>query len=170
MSLIHKIKINWLGLDNAGKTTIIKRITMGDFFGYTRPTVGLDVQEYILGNTRYITWDLSGQRGLRERLWSSYLRGCRGIVWVVDSADPDRFPEVREELWKYVFKNPDIKNVPLLIFGNKQDLKEAVQVKKIYSQLQLERMERNSNFILLPTSAKTGKNLEKGLDWLRDQI
>ena len=159
-----------MGLDNAGKTTLIKRITEGTFFGSSVATVGLDTKEYLLGNTKYVTWDISGQRLFREKLWNTFLRGSSGIVWVIDSADQARFPEVKKEMSTYVFNNREVANTPLLIFCTKQDLRNAASVKKILKTIELKKMKGQHPYTVLPTSAKTGKNLDDGLDWLRDRV
>ena len=165
----RKNKVTWIGLDNAGKTTLLKRIMTDTFFGYTIRTIGLETQEFIFGDIKYICWDISGQQVYRKMYWPDYILGSLGLIWVIDSAEPNRFKEAKEELWKYVISNPQVKSVPLLIFASKQDLKNSVSVKKISKTLELKKI-KNLDTKIFATSAKTGKNIDKGLDWLRNKI
>ena len=169
MSYGRKFKIVWLGLDKAGKTTLINRLATGSYGAYTQPTVGMYTQEYLFGNTKYISWDVSGQTSFRERLWNIYLRGSSGVIWVIDSSDRVRFPIAKKEIWKYVFENRNLKIIPVLIFANKQDLKNAVKVKDVKKALDLGKIKKWP-INVYPTSATTGVNLYEGLDWIRDKI
>ncbi len=81
-------------------------------------------------------WDLAGQERLRS-VWSHYFMAVQGIIFVVDSADEERFPEVREELHKILSDNELLK-VPVLVMANKQDLPNALDVEKLRAELALE--------------------------------
>jgi len=64
----HKIVI--VGLDNAGKTTILYQFLMNEVV-HTSPTIGSNVEEVVWKNIRFIMWDLGGQQSLRAA-WSTY--------------------------------------------------------------------------------------------------
>lgn len=66
--LEHKIVI--LGLDNAGKTTILYQFLMDEVV-QTSPTIGSNVEEVTYKNIHFIMWDLGGQQSLRQS-WSTY--------------------------------------------------------------------------------------------------
>lgn len=166
ISRAKKYKIVWLGLDNAGKTTLLKRIMTDNFYGSTIRTIGLETHEFLFGDLQYISWDISGQNVYRKMYWPRYILGSMGLIWVIDSADSKRFLEAKEELWKYVISNPQVRSLPLLIFASKQDKKNAISAKKIAKVLELKKIKERS-IKIIPTSAKTGKNIDKGLDWLR---
>lgn len=163
------VKVAWLGLDHAGKTTIVKRITAGVYDEFTTRTLGMNVDEFSSGEVRFISWDLGGQETFRESLWKDYMAGSMGVVYVVDSADRSRFKEARAELWKYVIENPDVKDIPILVLANKQDLPEAASAGEVARALDLHKV-TNHSYAIVPTSAKTGFNIEEALEWLRQRI
>lgn len=64
-------------------------------------------------------------------MWSKYYRDCHGVIFLIDSSDPDRFKEVKDELrlssYDLLFlgdlaANVDLEDLPILICANKQDL------------------------------------------------
>eukprot|EP00731_Ephydatia_muelleri_P031153 Em0022g667a len=84
-----------IGLDNAGKTTLLERIKdlfIRNYRGIPvekiTSTVGLNVGKVDIGSSRLILWDLGGQQDLQS-LWDKYYAECHGVVYVIDSSDPD---------------------------------------------------------------------------------
>ncbi|CAF9928790.1 MAG: ADP-ribosylation factor protein 3 [Heterodermia speciosa] len=81
-----------LGLDNAGKTTLLSSIKSlylpsgPPTAQKTVPTVGQNVSTIDLGDMYLKIWDVGGQHSLR-RLWTSYYESCHAVVFVVDSTD-----------------------------------------------------------------------------------
>ena len=65
-------------------------------------------------------WDIGGQRTIRP-YWKNYFENTDGLVYVVDSSDEERLKECTEELQSLLVED-NLKNVPLLVFANKQDL------------------------------------------------
>jgi len=164
--------VAWLGLDFAGKTTLIKRITEGVFVKETTRTLGLNIDEYDSPNNRLklVCWDIGGQEVFREHLWESYIKQSSGIIFVIDSSTPERFPEAKQELWRWVIENPTVKNIPILLLANKQDLPQAVDAGVIAKALDLHRIEGAISYSILPVSAATGQNIKDGLDWLEERL
>lgn len=64
----HKLVL--VGLDNAGKTTILYQLLLGEAV-HTRPTIGSNVEEVVWRNLRFVMWDLGGQQSLRSA-WNTY--------------------------------------------------------------------------------------------------
>ena len=85
-----------LGLDNAGKTTLLSQIKAlyqprpegapAPNPGKTVPTVGQNVANISLPDMYLKIWDVGGQISMRG-LWQSYYTSCHAIIFVVDSAD-----------------------------------------------------------------------------------
>ncbi|OLS19883.1 MAG: GTPase HflX [Candidatus Heimdallarchaeota archaeon LC_3] len=163
------VKVAWLGLDFAGKTTIIRKISTGAFDDSTKRTLGMNVDEFQSEGIKFVSWDIGGQETFRSSLWRSYMAGSQGIIFVVDSADSDRFSEARTELWNYVLDNSEVHDIPILILANKQDLPAAANAGEIARSLHLHKV-YNHSYAIFPTSAKTAFNLEEALEWLRQRI
>ena len=163
------VKVAWLGLDHAGKTTIIRQITTGKFDANIKRTLGMNVEEFNSKNVKFVSWDIGGQQTFRSSLWESYMAGSMGIIFVVDSADHERLDEAREELWRYIFSSKEFVSTPLLILANKQDLPVAKKSGEIARALNLHKVITHS-YAIFPCSAKTAFNLDESLEWLRQRI
>lgn len=96
--LIPEHKIVMVGLDNAGKTTILYQFLMNEVV-QTSPTIGSNVEEVVFRNIHFLVWDLGGQQSLRSA-WSTYYTNTEFIIMVIDSTDRERLVSTREELYK----------------------------------------------------------------------
>ena len=121
-------KIVMVGLDNAGKSTILYRLHLGDVIE-THPTVGSNVEEVTHRNVRFQVWDLGGQDKLRK-VWSTYFVGAHAIILVVDSTDRERIGLVRDEL-AALGRNDEATAAILLVLANKQDFVQAMGAAEI---------------------------------------
>merc|ERR1712017_67734 len=109
-------RIVMVGLDNAGKTTILYQVKMGEVV-QTTPTIGFNVETVKRKNLKLSVWDVGGQDQIRG-LWRHYFLNTRAVIFVVDSNDTNRLREAREELWK-VLESPELANAVVLVFANK---------------------------------------------------
>lgn len=105
-----------VGLDNAGKTTILYRMKEGALIN-TIPTIGFNVEILKVGTTTFNAWDIGGQDNIRP-LWESYIDMASGIVYVVDIIDQHRRPLAADELLKVTKAYPE---KPVLVLANKAD-------------------------------------------------
>lgn len=152
-----------LGLDSAGKTTILYKFKVGQVVA-TIPTIGFNVETLDFKNFHLTVWDIGGQDKLRY-LWRHYFTGSGGIIFVVDSADRTRAPVAREELHK-LFTEAELVGVPLLVLANKQDLPKAMTTDEMVEALGLAGAELGRKWHVQGCCATTGTGLLEGLEWL----
>ncbi|KAL3689047.1 hypothetical protein R1sor_015356 [Riccia sorocarpa] len=174
LTIIRKVKrkekemrILMVGLDNAGKTTIVKRINGEDTSGIS-PTLGFNIKTMQFKNYRLNIWDVGGQKTLRS-YWRNYYEQTDGMVWVVDSSDTRRLQDCRDELHG-LLKEEKLLGSSLLIFANKQDLKGSLKPAEIAKVLDLHVMDKDRHWQILGCSAVTGDGLLDGFDWLVSDI
>ncbi|KAF7491345.1 ADP-ribosylation factor 6 [Sarcoptes scabiei] len=159
-----EIRILMLGLDASGKTTILYKLKSGQTVT-TIPTVGFNVETVVYKNVRFSVWDVGGQDKIRP-LWRHYYTGTQGLIFVVDSTDRDRIDEARHELHKIV-NDREMRDVIILVFANKQDIKDAMKPTEIQDKLGLTMNNfRQRNWYVQPACALTGDGLHEGLTWL----
>ncbi|XP_030309890.1 ADP-ribosylation factor-like protein 5A isoform X1 [Calypte anna] len=160
----HKVII--VGLDNAGKTTILYQFSMNEVV-HTSPTIGSNVEEIVVNNTRFLMWDIGGQESLRSS-WNTYYTNTEFVIVVVDSTDRERISVTKEELYK-MLAHEDLKKAGLLIFANKQDVKECMTVAEISQFLKLTSI-KDHQWHIQACCALTGEGLCQGLEWMMSRL
>ena len=166
----HQVAI--LGLDGAGKTCLLYRLKFNSYVN-TVKTVGFNWEKVkatsgaARGRT-FCLFDAPGQEKLRA-LWKTYTRKCDGILYIVDSADAERFEESRLELVKTARMTG---NVPIIIVCNKQDLPVAKSHEEIGELFGLKKELGPSGRIwaVIPGCAVTGEGVEESLSQLYEMI
>ncbi|KAF3532084.1 hypothetical protein F2Q69_00033055 [Brassica cretica] len=176
-----------LGLDNAGKTTILYRLQMGEVVS-TIP---------------------SGQTSIRP-YWRCYFPNTQAVIYVVDSSDTDRIGVAKEEfhailenvkqpcviklrhsrtgtaidpdllssitkqltrpwlIWTFL-QEEELKGAMVLIFANKQDLPGALDDAAVTEALELHKI-KSRQWAIFKTCAVKGEGLFEGLDWLSNTL
>merc|ERR1712086_675122 len=155
-------RILMVGLDAAGKTTILYKLKLGEVVT-TIPTIGFNVETVEYKNISFTVWDVGGQDKIRP-LWRHYYQGTQGLIFVVDSNDRDRVEDAREELNKMLSED-EMRDAVVLVFANKQDLPNAMPAAEVTDKLGLSDM-RNRQWFIQSACATTGDGLYEGLDWL----
>lgn len=168
-----EMRILMVGLDAAGKTTILYKLKLGEVVT-TIPTIGFNVETVEYKNISFTVWDVGGQDKIRP-LWRHYYQNTQGIIFVVDSNDKDRIDKngdaessAKEELHRMLAED-ELRDAVLLVFANKQDLPNALSVQKITEKLQLNNI-RNRAWYIQATCATTGDGIYEGLDWLSNKL
>jgi ADP-ribosylation factor-like protein 2 len=142
MTILRKVKMKeremrllMLGLDNAGKTTVVKQLK-GEDVRSISPTLGFDICTMIHGDYTLNIWDVGGQQTIRS-YWRNYFEATDAIIWVVDSADVSRMEICRREL-ETVLQEERLAGASLLVLANKQDLPGALDGSQIAGLLRLD--------------------------------
>jgi signal recognition particle receptor subunit beta len=154
-----------LGLDFAGKTSMLCRLQgpdpeisarSADFVSETITCEGLTLR----------SWDVGGHR-LRH-VWRAELECAHGLIFVVDSNDSSRFAEAREELGR-LLDDDHLREPALLVWGNKQDLRDALVPDDLARLLGLKRLVGRP-WRVQRTCSLTGDGLLDGLEWLGEEL
>eukprot|EP00695_Tsukubamonas_globosa_P000459 TRINITY_DN136_c0_g1_i1.p1 TRINITY_DN136_c0_g1~~TRINITY_DN136_c0_g1_i1.p1 ORF type:complete len:209 (+),score=108.21 TRINITY_DN136_c0_g1_i1:84-629(+) len=161
-----EMRILMVGLDAAGKTTILYKLKLGEIVT-TIPTIGFNVETVEYKNINFTVWDVGGQDKIRP-LWRHYYQNTQGLIFVVDSNDRDRIGEAHDELQRMLGED-ELRDAVLLVFANKQDLPNAMSVQEVTDKLGLHSM-RNRKWYIQSTCATSGDGLYEGLDWLSANI
>ena len=162
----NNFKIIILGIQNAGKTTILYRLALGQLVK-TTPTIGSNVEEINYNNVKFQAWDLGGQENMRS-VWDVYYLNTDGVIFVIDSNDKENYEESKNQFYK-ILQNDTLKNAVILIFANKQDLITSKKVNEIIEIYELDSI-KNHVWHIQPCSANTGEGLLTGIKWLSDQL
>uniref|UniRef100_A0A453M7U1 ADP-ribosylation factor n=1 Tax=Aegilops tauschii subsp. strangulata TaxID=200361 RepID=A0A453M7U1_AEGTS len=142
-----EMRILMVGLDAAGKTTILYKLKLGEIVT-TIPTIGFNVETVEYKNISFTVWDVGGQDKIRP-LWRHYFQNTQGLIFVVDSNDRDRVVEARDELHR-MLNEDELRDAVLLVFANKQDLPNAMNAAEITDKLGLHSLrQRHCKLLLL---------------------
>ena len=128
----QEARILVLGLDNSGKTTILKAMSEEDI-STIMPTQGFNIKSLSQDGFKLNVWDIGGQKAIRP-YWKNYYDNTDALIYVVDSSDEARIKECLEEL-QDLLKESELSEVPLLVYANKQDLQLALEADEVLEQL-----------------------------------
>ncbi|XP_063326880.1 putative ADP-ribosylation factor-like protein 5C [Pelmatolapia mariae] len=160
----HKVII--VGLDNAGKTTILYQFLTKEAV-HTSPTIGSNVEQITVRKTHFLVWDIGGQESLRAS-WYSYYGNTEIVILVVDSTDRERLTVTKEELHR-MLAHEDLQNAAILILANKQDMKGSLTAAEISQFLTLNSITTHS-WHVQACCALTGEGLPASLDWMKSRV
>lgn len=161
-----QMRILMVGLDAAGKTTILYKLKLGEIVT-TIPTIGFNVETVEYKNICFTVWDVGGQDRIRL-LWRHYFQNTNGLIFVVDSSDKERIAEAETEL-QNMLQEDELRDAVLLVFANKQDLPTAMTAAELTEKLGLNNL-RNRRWYVQATCATQGNGLYEGLDWLSNEL
>nr|KAF6337786.1 ADP ribosylation factor 5 [Pipistrellus kuhlii] len=192
-----QMRILMVGLDAAGKTTILYKLKLGEIVT-TIPTIGFNVETVEYKNICFTVWDVGGQDKIRP-LWRHYFQNTQGLIFVVDSNDRERVQESADELQKMKqerraflhsreegawgprrtprfhplglsqLQEDELRDAVLLVFANKQDMPNAMPVSELTDKLGLQHL-RSRTWYVQATCATQGTGLYDGLDWLSHEL
>jgi ADP-ribosylation factor-like protein 2 len=165
----REVRLLILGLDNAGKTTILRKFC-GEDIHKIEPTLGFNIKTLEHRSYKLNIWDVGGQRTIRA-YWRNYFEQTDGLIWVVDSSDRARLETCKEELFSLLVQEK-LAGASLLIFANKQDVEGALPASDIAEVLELKSnaIFEKRHWSIISCSAVTGEGLVSGMDWMTNDI
>ena len=159
-----KIKVCVVGTPGVGKTSLTRRFVYDAFSEKYLYTVGASMSKKVLDLTLpgtdepwsvvLIVWDIMGERSFLDLVKEAYFRGASGVIAVADLTRPETFGEF--DTWIRAVKEVAGADIPVAILGNKVDLVDFQSLD--WSPLAMSAARHAAP--LLPTSAKTGENVE----------
>merc|ERR1712072_1175319 len=158
----QEMRLLMVGLDAAGKTTILYKLKLGEVVT-TIPTIGFNVETVEYKNISFNVWDIGGQDKIRK-LWRYYYTNTQGLIFVIDSNDRDRIDDARLELAQMLAED-EMRDAALLVFANKQDLPNSMTAAEVTEKLGLNSM-CNRKWYIQSACATSGDGLYEGLDWM----
>jgi small GTP-binding protein len=163
----QEVRVLILGLDFAGKTTILYRLSLNQAVTQVAPTVAFNLENVEVGNLRLQIWDLGGQNQIRP-FWRLYFKDTTGVVFVVDSNDRERIGLCSDELG-HLLREEELRGVPLIVLANKQDVDGAMKPEELSQKLALAAIQ-DRPWTIMATSALQGTGIKEAFDWLAENI
>lgn len=160
-----------VGLDCAGKTTLLQRLRGGESSLQTLPPTDRPSREsFTYNRLKFEAWDLGGHEAVRH-LWMDYLTDqISALIFVVDAADGARLLETQYELEAMVHEIASEESEvvpPIAILYNKCDLPNALTDEELEIGLELKTI-RNSiqNCKTFRVSVLQGSGYQQALQWV----
>ncbi|MCG3224864.1 MAG: GTP-binding protein [Candidatus Heimdallarchaeota archaeon] len=169
----HPVNIVILGLENAGKTTLLRNISGMDFTE-TFTTIGLNIELLKYKGLDFQAIDIGGQLQFRETLWQYYTTLAKGAIFVFDIFDKSKFTEAKQ--WFEYISHRISKKAVLLFLANKIDLKDEddtfLTTEEIINMFELDNIYRypERSFKIWEISAKTGENVDDAISWMFNKL
>ncbi|TXT53289.1 MAG: GTP-binding domain protein [Promethearchaeota archaeon] len=174
------VKVFLFGIDEAGKTSFIRRVKTGKYNdNFFTPTRKFNI-EYINREEKdslIAFWDMPGQKAMRSK-WLIGLQDSNIIIFMIDIANQLRFEESKQEFWRIISRY-ELAGVPLLVLGNKVDLlnhraernKEQIKrtKKEIFQFFEFDKI-KNRPWKFIFSSVKTNYNMDRALQTIYDLI
>lgn len=161
----REVRVLMLGLDNSGKTTIVRSMLKKDISEIS-PTMGFNIDSVRYKSFNINIWDIGGQSSLRT-FWFNYFEKTDFLVWVVDASSLQRLGENFKE-FANVLKEDRLAGCGLVILINKIDTYRGDQdqlIDTVTKSLQLKDI-KTHKWTILCCSAYTGYHLSDALDWI----
>lgn len=155
------LRLLLLGLDNAGKTTILKMLASEDITHVT-PTAGFNIKSVISDGFKLNVWDIGGQKKIRP-YWKNYFENTDVLIYVVDSSDKKRLEETGLELYE-LLADEKLENAPLLVYANKQDLPDSLTASDLAQALGLPTI-KDRAWQIQACTASQGIGVREGMEW-----
>ncbi|KAK8801692.1 hypothetical protein WA538_005528 [Blastocystis sp. DL] len=156
-----------IGLDNAGKTTILYSLCNKDTKSIA-PTTGFNLEMVQMKKFKFDIWDVGGQEQGRI-LWRHYYTGTDCVIYVIDGADRSRFDESKHELERMLLDD-QLKSAIWLFVVNKQDVPGCAHAEEVEGIFGLPKLMEGRRYKIMDTVAKKNVCITDGMAWIESQL
>lgn len=166
-----------LGLDNAGKTTMLYRLRTGgevrSFPPTDRPQQTKQFETSANG-IKFRAWDLGGHEAVRH-LWEDYV-ACgndtkSAVLFLIDASDPARFDEAGFELDALIGEKV-VEGLPVAVLLNKCDLlQEAASTAEVCKAIHydyLRKIQGGDKIAVFRMSVLKGEGYQAAFRWIAE--
>ncbi len=155
----HSIKIIVVGDFKAGKSSVIKRIIEDKYIEAHNPTVGFHISKKILTiedtNIRFSIWDTGGLVSQISPTKDKIYNHADAALIIVDRTRPTNIKSIKK--WYNDINNSVSKKIPIIIIGTKIDKTSDIKLR----EEDIKTLAKEYEIPFIPTSAKTGKNINR---------
>ena len=163
----HFAKILILGLDFAGKTSLTKYLTKNENYSIG-PTIGHNIEMIRFNKWNITLIDVTGQKKFRF-LWSAHYPNLDGLIYVIDASDKTRLEENKRVFLEFIIQNPELNEIPVLVFANKQDVIDSIPGSNLLTALGFQ-IGKGDRIKAFSTSIVKEQGVRDGLEWLIEKI
>ena len=165
-----EIKVLFIGLDGAGKTSIItklKGLESGERFEIF-PTAFLNCARITLNNKIFNCIEVSGLKRYRK-VWKNFYNEVDGIIFVIDGTDVGRMHLIKSLITD--LDNNLEKNIPVVFMVNKQDIVDkSLNVEQVKNIIEIDRMATDFNWHIVKSVSYTGEGINEAFDYIQTEI
>ena len=165
-----EIKVLFIGLDGAGKTSIItklKGLESGERFEIF-PTAFLNCARITFNNKKFNCIEVSGLKRYRK-VWKNFYNEVDGIIFVIDGTDVGRMHLIKG-LINDLDNNLE-KNIPVVFMVNKQDIVDkSLNVEQVKNIIEIDRMATDFNWHIIKSVSYTGEGINEAFDYIQTEI
>lgn len=155
-----------LGLDGAGKTSLLHCFSSGGLEQDVEPTMGFNAVSISREDMHIEFLEIGGKEDLRP-YWQRYVSKALLLVFVVDSSEPELFPLAKQHLHELLALHPYL---PLMVLANKQDLPGSCTITDLHDALSLSEAGERRLFLIGTHVRKGDSELSSGVQDARDLI
>ena len=165
-----EIKVLFIGLDWAGKTSIItklKGLESGERFEIF-PTAFLNCARITLNNKKFNCIEVSGLKRYRK-VWKNFYNEVDGIIFVIDGTDVGRMHLIKSLITD--LDNNLEKNIPVVFMVNKQDIVDkSLNIEQVKNIIEIDRMATDFNWHIVKSVSYTGEGINEAFDYIQTEI
>ena len=165
-----EIKVLFIGLDGAGKTSIITKLKglesgeRSEIF----PTAFLNCARISFNNKKFNCIEVSGLKRYRK-VWKNFYNEVDGIIFVIDGTDVGRMHLIKSLITD--LDNNLEKNIPVVFMVNKQDIVDkSLNVEQVKNIIEIDRMATDFNWHIVKSVSYTGEGINEAFDYIQTEI